>query len=665
MALRRQLLLLASLTLALPWAGCEYVQEMEATLREGQQAALRATAQAVEARLRTDPQLMAQLGASVAGVTRFHADPVLYIHTLLGPVVVDGYGEEWRGFAIAPQPIPNAEPAVALFLGERGGFVYLFIDVADPHRQFFDPSRPHSQADHVLVQLSDGALLRLFSAAPGALYVERHLGLGVWQREHRLSGIWNEVENAYALEVRMPQSWAAGGLAVRASDGAMDEEPPTQLILHPVLRGESVYADVLAVFTRPGVRLSLVAQDGWQLGAAGEVEMAQGGRESEALLRKLVRRALGRPDFPPLPADTPGRLADAESLVVDGSFWYRRSDSLVARVHIPILLPEADEVALHLVAEQSMDAVQTLTTGAMGRLLWYTTAATLLAGITLLVYASLLSWRIRRLSRAAQQVVDSEGRIRAEIPSSRSKDEIGDLARSYSALLQRLRHYNEYLETLAGKLSHELRTPLAIVRSSLDNLGELQPSEQQKVYLERAGEGATRLTRLLNAMSAAARLEHSIAQNERERVDMADLLAHLVAGYRSVYPSCRITFTCSVNAPFMLIAAPELLAQMCDKLVENAADFTGENGYIELQLTQEAEMIYLRVINTGPPIPEALEGRLFDSLTSGRGGEGHHLGLGLYVVRLIVDFHQGKVRAFNEPEGGKVVFEVRLPRAPD
>lgn len=108
-------------------------------------------------------------------------------------------------------------------------------------------------------------------------------------------------------------------------------------------------------------------------------------------------------------------------------------------------------------------------------------------------------------------------------------------------------------------------------------------------------------------------------------------------------------------------AAPELLAQMCDKLMENAADFTGPEGEIEMLLVRQDKWVRLQVINTGPPLPENLQERIFDSLTGTRAGEGHHLGLGLYVVRLIVQYHQGQVRAFNHPGGGRVVFEILLP----
>jgi two-component system sensor histidine kinase ChvG len=667
MALRRQLLILASLTLALPWAGCEYIREMEAGLREGQQAALEATALAVEARLRSDREMLAEMVTSLTGVSRFGAASALYAHRLPGPVVVDGYDDEWRGLAIPFQALPGPEPLSRIALGSHGDSLYAFTEVADSTRRFFDPSAPAAQADHLVLQIGEQMMFRLLSAAPGPLSVERYVGHGIWEREHRLRGIWNEREKSYALELRMPLSWGQEGLAVSAWDGTEHDDPPGALRPQALLREEYLYSEALEVFARPGVRLSLVAEGGWIVGAAGGLAVPmQDGQTAETVARKIVRWILGQPDYPYLLLDEPGRMRGDELVEAGDAAWYRWSDSLVNRVVKPIGLPlnsEASAPVLLLVAEQSMDSLHTLTTGAMGRLLWYTSMATLLAGMTLLAYASVLSWRIRRLSHAAQRVVDSDGRIRAQMPGSRSRDEIGDLARSYASLLLRLRHYNEYLETLGSKLSHELRTPLAIVRSSLDNLAELERSAQQQVYLERASEGATRLSKLLNAMGAASRLEQTLQQSERERVDLADLLAHLVESYRAVYTPRELVMTCQGEGPYTVTGAPELLAQMCDKLVENAADFTGAQGYIEFSLTKQPQEIRLQVINTGPAIPATLQGRLFDSLTSERTGKGDHLGLGLYVVRLIVEFHQGQVRAFNHPDGGKVVFEVLLPSA--
>ncbi len=82
---------------------------------------------------------------------------------------------------------------------------------------------------------------------------------------------------------------------------------------------------------------------------------------------------------------------------------------------------------------------------------------------------------------------------------------------------------------------------------------------------------------------------------------------------------------------------------------------------MEFNLQLRDRQVCLQVINTGPPLPDALQERIFDSMISLREEGGQHLGLGLYMVRLIVRFHRGKVRAFNHPDGGRVVFEILLP----
>ncbi|MBC6904664.1 HAMP domain-containing protein [Saccharophagus sp. K07] len=662
MALRRQLLLVASLTLALPWAGCEYVKEMEASLRQGQEAALTATVQAVSARILTDPQLTVALANSVESLAQHGSDNVIYAHLQQSPVVLDGYDDEWRNSGI---PWQSLSPQIKTAWGARDEQLFGYIQVADSDRQFFDPSLSHTSADHVVIGLSGQDALRFFSAAPGVLSVERHLGEGVWQREHRAVGVWNEQVSSYAIEVRLPLSWAQQGISIDAHDGASASSLESRE-LHALVQNERIYDEALSIFARPGIRLSLVAEDGWLLGRSGEVLFRHQIQERASFSHWLLRRILGQPDFPRLPdQEINGRLNGISSTAsLNETAWYIWSDSLLGRVALPLeLLGKQDSPRLWLVAEQTMDSLEALTSGAMGRLLWYTTVAMVLSGAALLAYASVLSWRIRRLSRAAQQAVDSDGRIRGNLPSGRSSDEIGDLARSFAALLQRLREYNEYLESLASKLSHELRTPLAIVRSSLDNLEQINDSGEQRVYIERASEGASRLSKLLNAMSAAARLEQTLQHSEFEEVDLAELLEHLAASYSSVYAPRNISYVVVGERPMRIRVAPELIAQLCDKLVENAADFTGDHGLIELHLSRHANELCLRVINTGPPLPESLQDRIFDSLTSSRAGDGQHLGLGLHVVKMIVRFHKGKVRAFNLAEEQKVVFEVVLPLA--
>jgi signal transduction histidine kinase len=116
----------------------------------------------------------------------------------------------------------------------------------------------------------------------------------------------------------------------------------------------------------------------------------------------------------------------------------------------------------------------------------------------------------------------------------------------------------------------------------------------------------------------------------------------------------------------MLLGAPDLTAQMLDKLVANAVEFrTG--GEIVVALEAQDDAARLGVANEGPPLPAEMAGRLFDSMVSvrepGSRGAAPHLGLGLYIVRLIAQFHGGSARADNRGDVAGVVVTVTLPLA--
>ena len=105
------------------------------------------------------------------------------------------------------------------------------------------------------------------------------------------------------------------------------------------------------------------------------------------------------------------------------------------------------------------------------------------------------------------------------------------------------------------------------------------------------------------------------------------------------------------------------IEQLLDKLLDNARDFRAEGSLITVRLYQQDYDCYLEVENNGPNIPLELIAGMFNSMVSARAaGAGHaHFGLGLYIVRLISQFHGGSVSAhnFSQPEG--VMFRVRLP----
>lgn len=320
-----------------------------------------------------------------------------------------------------------------------------------------------------------------------------------------------------------------------------------------------------------------------------------------------------------------------------------------------------DQVQGAVVVEETTNRIASLRSQALERLLVVTLVLFALVAAMLLWFATRISNRIRRLSDEAEAAIDARGRVTRLATASDAADEIGDLSRSFTTVLGRLARYNAYLEALASRLSHELRTPVAVVRSSLENLHAARTPEETRTYVARAEEGLGRLSTILSRMTEASRLEQSLSAAQRETFDAAAVVRGCVEGYRLAYASR--TFDLVVPAEQVLAqGSADLLAQMLDKLVENAVDFAAAETPIRISLGIDAR---LRVENRGAQLPDAIRDSLFDSmvsLRSERSSGAPHLGLGLYIARLIAEFHGGALRAENLPGGDGVAFEADLAR---
>ena len=157
-------------------------------------------------------------------------------------------------------------------------------------------------------------------------------------------------------------------------------------------------------------------------------------------------------------------------------------------------------------------------------------------------------------------------------------------------------------------------------------------------------------------------MEESIKQAERVNFDLRELIPSAVAAYRDGFPGVRFALEAPPN-PCFIRGAPDLIVQLLDKLIENAVDFCPAGGIIHVRLARSAGNYVLDVTNDGPPIPQALLGRLFESLFEQRQGRDDkpHFGLGLYIVRLVAEFHGGSAVAANREAGDGAIFTVTLP----
>lgn len=676
MGLRRQLTLVSVLLLCLPWAGCQFVREVEGTLRTAQAQALQSTAGAVAAALGQQSALLYPFPQrrDAAYDDRF----MLYAGRADGPVIVDGYGDGWQDVpASSLTSASGSSPAVSVSAQTRDDNLYLLFRITDLSVRYDNPGLPAATAgDRLVLRLApagQAVTLAVSTAAPGAVRASATGRLPRGFDPSRVRGFWQDAEGGYSLELEMPLAYTGGRLGFFVLDtetgntagntGPADDRPPPSLLFNP---GDLQSA--LAPFAGIEGQLTVVDREGWILaslpGASGNVATG----DTFWLLKLLYRAILRSEEAPVLPAATrPGQVTgDAVSAALSGetrAVRYR-SPGDTGRSLLAVAAPIRDHagVAGAVILYQGSDTYLSLTDQAFSRLLGYSALGLLVAVTCLLGYASVLSSRVRRLARAAQQAIGEDGRVSGDFPRSSAGDEIGDLSRQYADVLERLREYNDYLRSLSRKLSHELRTPIAVIQSSLDNLE--QTGGTGEVYRARAREGLGRLQHILTAMSEASRLEESIRGHAPGRLDLVELLADVVESFRPVYPDHRLSLhTTLTDAPVNGVA--DLVLQALDKLMDNAASFCPVGGEITVQLASSEGGYALSVANDGPTLPPGAAEQLFEPMVSHRetGSEAVHLGLGLHIVRLVVDYHEGTVTAANRAGGGGVAVTMVFPAA--
>ena len=678
MSLRLKLLLLGLLTLVLPWGGCRYARQMEDALREGELTSLQAVAQTIAASLQgrtdllyreakdhdppaPDPQAQPETDEDHPAPAEPQPSPYDLQPIRLGnaPPFLDGYGDEWPRTPGIWRYFTQDKHRFGILSGVYERMLYVLLDVEDDHWVFDapggNPLDSNTSGDRVWVGVLDpaGVERQFFFSAPGPGTVRaRHIETGEYGQplavdEPRIVGAWQPTAKGYQLEFQIPLSMIGRRFGVLIDD--RDQRGATAVSygtlysddLHTVGRlivSAPELTGYLAQFMQPGLRLAVSTSSGRLLAQVDALAQVRLMSASPNVLAGFYRRFVDRP-------------GDRHQIVAESPIYDRDHRNVIG----------------NLTATETADRWSRLRDRAMTQMLNFTLITSAVAVIAMFTFAAWLALRLSRLRRASESALTREGLV-TTFPETNAPDELGDVARGFSTLLGRLNEYTGYLRTLAGKLAHEIRTPVTIVRSSLENLeSEKGVPAGGRVYLERARQGIERLNAILIAMGAATRVEEAITGAERSRFDLVPLLAAAADAYRIAFTERRFATELPQEA-VMIDGAPDLIMQMLDKLIDNAVDFSPAGATITLRLTLDPSVAVLEVDNPGPPIAPEAQGRLFESLWQSRregGGDNDnrpHFGLGLYIVRLIAEFHGGTAAAESLPGDTGARFTVRLAR---
>ena len=677
MTLRIQLLLLSLLTLVLPWAGCQYAKQMEGVLRNGQEEALKTTAGTLARVVATDPAFVAMDSAV----------PEYYATALQVPPRFDGFADEWP---TTDRELPSDTQDARgrdrkLRLGLYQGALFVFLAVRDPEVEHENPTvsdvnlRPPDRIVLLMETPRSGdddaaATLQAWSisaVAPGPIIAHRATNASPWSPQPTIDssirGVWRAATDGYDVELRIPQKLIGSKVAIFSVD-SMTDSPANHELAPLTQRSVSLQAK-LEQYTPRDTRISVLDAQGWILARTDSLDTAgtlvrNNMRDQEINWHRLfLRRTETAPPPYGLPYGMWGEPIDAAQRGGSSAIWFRDDgdEPSIVRAAVPIF--RGGRVAGVIAVERPGDDLLRQRDTALETMIDQGLYASLLVATLMLAFYVWIVWRIRRLSKAAALALSPDGRIEHRLPDINRRDELGNLSRSFATLLQRFNEYAQYLQTLGSKLTHEIRTPLAIVASSLENLAAEPDGRNAQRYIERARDGTKRLQTMLTAMSEATRVEQSIEQADRIDFDLAELLSNMATAYQQTFAAHRIGFRIP-NAECRFVGAPDLIAQMLDKLMDNATDFCLPDGEIDIELESNPKQYRLIVRNQGPPLPEELVDKLFDAMVGSRAGQSErpHLGLGLYIVQLIVRFHRGQVRAYNVREPQGVAFEITLPR---
>jgi signal transduction histidine kinase len=268
---------------------------------------------------------------------------------------------------------------------------------------------------------------------------------------------------------------------------------------------------------------------------------------------------------------------------------------------------------------------------------------------------------IRRLTQAVQRIIRT-GRTDARVPLAGTGDALDELTSLFNAMLDKIEGLVTAMRGALDNVSHDLRTPLTRLRGTAElALASPPNTERYREALADCVEESDRVLVMLNTLMDISEAESGTLQLHREPVPLADVVARAVDLYRDVAEAKGVALAADAPPDIVVVADRTRLEQVAANLLDNALKYTPAGGRVDVEVRRAAGAAILRVRDTGPGIPPDELPRIFDRLFRGDTSRTERgLGLGLSLVKAIVEAHDGTVDVVSEPGRGSV-FTVTLP----
>jgi signal transduction histidine kinase len=268
---------------------------------------------------------------------------------------------------------------------------------------------------------------------------------------------------------------------------------------------------------------------------------------------------------------------------------------------------------------------------------------------------------VRELTLASSAM--AHGNLNQQV-TVRSRDELGELTRSFNKMGADLEHSNQLRRQMTADIAHDLRTPLSVITGYLEGLkdGVLKPTPKRFAAMYEESVYLQRLIEDLRTLSLADAGELSM---DYQPAEPARLLERSGAFYvhQAEQSQVKLVVTADLDLPAVRVDA-ERIQQVLGNLLSNALHYTPENGRIELRAAREDGHVRIDVQDSGAGISGEALPHIFERFY--RGDDSRHAsgsGLGLAIAKSIVELHGGRISASSPGQGCGSLFSIYLPVA--
>ncbi len=248
-------------------------------------------------------------------------------------------------------------------------------------------------------------------------------------------------------------------------------------------------------------------------------------------------------------------------------------------------------------------------------------------------------------------------------------DEIGKLTLSIDEMTKELQHRTNKAETFSNDLAHEIRNPLASLKSASELLDKTTEKNESEKLLKIINHDVERIERLITDYSQMLKDEASLSREKMTKINLLEVINNVVEDFKQDLSNQNKKIVIKINEKISskngkyILGIENRLEQVIANLLDNSISFSQDNQKIEISIEETTKNLVMKIKDEGPGFSETSPQKIFKRFYSNRPKNfGKHSGLGLNIVKNIVELHKGTIAASNRLNTKGAQVEVLLPK---